>query len=300
MVSKIFPTNSIIQYKGQNKNISNDKEQLPLNLKTAVASAFVVGSVLGSTAGILYCLRKNEKLVARKLSKLSNEQKVSNRQSKNIFSGKTTETRKGLTSENVFFSFNYTSDTKPKWYAVKTCVSDEFVTTSSKISSHDKKTDTNKCVIKGIIADISEDIKRYMRVSSIDHKNNVINPERLDEILTAAVGKDNIVERPYVTSVQRRDGKVIRSRNYARGRVKQYKSPNGKVYVLEAHEAQRGIVTRLYMYDKDKHLRAYLFPDGSFRLNSFRLSDAHFRTSNKGIRWMESSPFLNISAKNNP
>ena len=45
------------------------------------------------------------------------------------------------------------------------------------------------------------------------------------------------------------------------------------------------------MFDKDKNLRAYLFPDGTFRLNSYAMSDAHFITSHKGKAWIDKSDF---------
>lgn len=103
----------------------------------------------------------------------------------------------------------------------------------------------------------------------------------MDEILTKAVGKDNVIERPF-----------LENGNIGIGRVKEYVSPNGKIYVLESHNCSAGNVTRLYMQNEDKHLRAYLHPDGTFRLNSYSNENSHFNTTAKGKRWMERSKFL--------
>ena len=131
-------------------------------------------------------------------------------------------------------------------------------------------------VVKGIIRKISVDLKEYLKTC----QNNRVNPEKLDEILTNAVGESNVVERAFVTNEA-----------HKKGRVKHFHSPNGRVYVLEAHDSPTGNVTRLYMFDKDKNLRAYLFPDGTFRLNSYATSDAHFLTSRKGKAWIDKSEF---------
>lgn len=135
-----------------------------------------------------------------------------------------------------------------------------------------------KAVVQGIIRDISKDLQEYLKTC----KDGKINPEKVDEILTRAVGEENVYERPFKATPL-----------HPRGRVKQYTSPNGRVYVLETHEVLGKNVTRLYMHDKDKHLRAYLFPDGTFRLNSFKSEESHFITTAKGKRWMEKSRFLN-------
>ena len=131
-------------------------------------------------------------------------------------------------------------------------------------------------VVKGSIRKISVDLKEYLKTC----QNNRVNPEKLDEILTNAVGESNVVERAFVTNEA-----------HKKGRVKHFHSPNGRVYVLEAHDSPTGNVTRLYMFDKDKNLRAYLFPDGTFRLNSYAMSDAHFITSHKGKAWIDKSDF---------
>ena len=109
-----------------------------------------------------------------------------------------------------------------------------------------------------------------------------INPEALDEILTRTVGKENVKERPFKPA-----------ECMSRGRVKEYKASNGRVYILETHlHKEEGYVTRLYLAHRDRDLRAYLHPDGSFRLNSYGMSLSHFETTAKGKRWMENSPFL--------
>lgn len=149
----------------------------------------------------------------------------------------------------------------------------------------DKKTvpkPVKKGVVQGIIRDISKELQEYLKTC----KDRKINPEKVDEILTKAVGEGNVYERPFTATPL-----------HPRGRIKQYTSPNGRIYVLETHEVLGKNVTRLYMQDKDKHLRAYLFPDGTFRLNSYKSEEAHFITTAKGKRWMEKSKFLNNVAK---
>lgn len=141
---------------------------------------------------------------------------------------------------------------------------------------------SKKPVVQGILKQISRDLSEYLKKC----QDNKVNPEKIDEILTKAVGEENVYERPFRATPL-----------HPRGRVKQYTSPNGRIYVLETHEVLGKNVTRLYMQDPDKHLRAYLFPDGTFRLNSFKSEEAHFTTTAKGKRWMEKSRFLNNGAK---
>ena len=171
---------------------------------------------------------------------------------------------------------------KPKWNAITTMhvlkPAKETKKTDKPVNWRERQ---KSSFIPGIIKQISADIKEYMQKSGIDKKNNKINPEKLDEILTKAVGEDKVTERPFKENGE-----------YGVGRIKEYLSPNGKVYVLEAHESSNGIITRLYMTEKDKHLRAYLHSDGTFRLNSYTTKDSHFETTAKGKRWMEKSKFL--------
>ena len=174
-----------------------------------------------------------------------------------------------------------TMDIKPKWNALTTVYKDELSTESKKAAApNNKKGPKKNEVIPGIIKQVSIDIKDYIKKCGIDKNNNKVNPEVLDEILTKAVGGEHIIERPYTENGIK-----------GRGRVKEYTSPNGRVYVLETHDSPKGIITRLYMHDKDKHLRAYLHADGTFRLNSYTSAEAHFDTTAKGKRWMEKSKF---------
>ena len=118
--------------------------------------------------------------------------------------------------------------------------------------------------------------------SGIDNKNKKINPEALDEILTKIIGEENVKERPF---------KPMEC--MSKGRVKEYSAPNGRIYVLETRlHNEEGYITRLYLTHRDRDLRAYLYPDGSFRLNSYAMRNSHFETTAKGKRWMENSPFL--------
>ena len=192
---------------------------------------------------------------------------------------------------------NQTVHARPEWEALISGYAEKsYEGTLNDVSKATKKPPTEKSarherreneVIPGIIRQISTSIKDYMRKCGIDKTNNKVNPEALDEILTNAVGEGNVKERPYLEN-------GIKSK----GRVKEYKSPNGRVYVLEAHDSPNGVVTRLYMHDKDKHLRAYLHADGTFRLNSYTSQEAHFDTTAKGKRWMENSKFDESKPKN--
>lgn len=157
---------------------------------------------------------------------------------------------------------------------INTAKSPEVIETTTK--------PTKQSLVQGILRQISKDLNEYLKKC----QDNKVNPEKIDEILTKAVGEENVYERPFKSTPL-----------HPRGRVKQYTSPNGRVYVLETHEVLGKNVTRLYMHDKDKNLRAYLFPDGTFRLNSFKSEESHFITTAKGKRWMEKSRFLNNGAK---
>lgn len=179
-----------------------------------------------------------------------------------------------------------TLDAKPRWNAVvggftegledreKQRVKDSF---QSNFNWRKRRKDE---VVPGIIRQVSVGIKDYIKRCGIDKNNNKVNPKELDDILTQAVGTDKVTERPYLENGIK-----------GKGRVKEYLSPNGRVYVLESHDSPKGIITRLYMQDKDKHLRAYLHADGTFRLNSYTSDEAHFSTTAKGKRWMEDSKF---------
>ena len=186
--------------------------------------------------------------------------------------------------KTTFVSNNAATETMssaPKWNAVVGSYSgaplENEVKSKKKANPKNWRQERKNEVVPGIIRQISVGIKDYMKKCGIDKNNNKINPEALDEILTKAVGENNVKERPYQANGVKD----------AIGRIKEYASPNGKIYVLESHSSPKGVVTRLYMQDKDKHLRAYLHADGTFRLNSYTSDEAHFATTAKGKRWME-------------
>lgn len=134
---------------------------------------------------------------------------------------------------------------------------------------------------KNAIPEICSQIRVYMQKMGIDYKNQKINPEGLDEILTNIVGKENVAERPYLEN-----GLITR------GRVKCYYVSENTKFVLETHPApNENAITRLYIANEDKNMRAYLFPDATFRINSWGMNLAHFDTTAKGKRWMDASRF---------
>ncbi len=189
----------------------------------------------------------------------------------------------------IYMSDGFKSQTmqsKPRWNALVSGFTQSVEEESGNVKKQKNKSpkDWRQArkdeVIPGIIRQISVGIKDYIKRCGIDKNNNKVNPKELDDILTKAVGTDKVKERPYLENGIK-----------GRGRVKEYLSPNGRVYVLESHDSPKGVVTRLYMHDKDKNLRAYLHADGTFRLNSYTSDEAHFSTTAKGKRWMDESKF---------
>lgn len=274
----------------KNNNIKNSKKNS--KLKTAVEISLLS---VGTVAGIYY-FAKHPIFKKNPTGNINGKFYDYGDFSGALKQPQTFESTKTEAVNDVFASS--THKTKPTWNAVTTKYTSEANTYGQSVTTEaadapknieklTPKTDNNtpkensKEVVPGIIRQISKDIKEYILKCGISKNNNKINPAALDEILTKAVGEKKVKERPY-----------IENKKVAKGRVKEYYSPNGKVYVLETHDSPKGVVTRLYMHEKDKHLRAYLHADGTFRLNAYTSEEAHFSTTAKGVRWMESSKFL--------
>lgn len=223
---------------------------------------------LGTTAGMIYFARRNVRL------------------NKDIFRG----ISEGNTSSTPRPKF-YEQTTTPlpfnpnEGYKPPTVAKPKWEITSTRDVDASRRTPTTpvtRPVVTGILPSINKNLGEYLKTC----EKGKINPEKVDEILTKAVGEQNVTERPFRTS-----------RLHPRGRVKKYQAPDGKTYVLETHEVLSNNVTRVYIEGPKSEMHAYLFPDGTFRQNSFREKEAHFTTTSKGKRWMEKSRYLNNGAR---
>jgi len=134
-------------------------------------------------------------------------------------------------------------------------------------------------------------IKSYINtIKKHDGSTDFVDPNKLDEILTKFVGKNNVVEETF-----KPNGRI------PIGRKKIYIINEREKLVLECHskENAEGYVTRLFdiidpvngnLQSRKKFpLRSYLMPDGSFTEYVHYNPKAHLDSGNFGLNWINQS-----------